>query len=905
MSGRIAADVLSDLIVTRDDYKEDIAFLETAVSEAFLTGEPTAHPDDELVGRLLRYADILSHSTKPQHREAAYVAIALLREYEELVGLPKRSKQRAAAVSTAVLIELGNFPGLATLANATVDSYRLPLGRGILRATKEVVQATKRGTAVLTDTQFQIVERMRGEDYFSFSGPTSLGKSFILKDAIYDIVQGSGLDQHCVVVLVPTKALIGQTAADLRELLRDVPEVNIATFPSLPRFLKQTYPRTIFVLTPERLLRYLANPARDIDYLIVDEAQKVIAKKDSRSSIYYHAIVETTRRFATKLIFASPSIENPELFLELFGKATNGAMSVQERTVAQQRYFVDLIDRKQHYLSGLAADGGELTKGPEANSAIDLVTTLSGRRKSIVYINSSAKSAEFALQLATTLPEVNDDKINALVKFVKEHIHKEYFLVKTLKYGVAFHHGKIPQEVREKIEECFSDPDTKLQYVVCTSTLLEGVNLPAKNIFVLNDTHGPAGFGKIDFENLAGRAGRLTYDFSGNVICVRHETNGWNERSRNLIPRGTPITAESFLVNPGNKRKDFTDIGYVLRGEPIPGKPSNDAKRSVEQYSSILLLHLLGNQQTPLRTLFLEKVPNGSKMLDKAAAAFSGSVEILRRSPGIRPKYQSAVWERLKSGLDGALIPSDAETGELDYDLFEKVLIRLGTAYNWKVEESGGKEPLVPSGEPGYTKRLSYWAMLMSYWVRGDPLVLVISRAIAYHAKLGSISYRDYAKSPYLIIEEFNSKDPKHINLIIEETMRDIETGLRFKIIGYLENYYDLTVEALGKVGAGINVAKLVEYGSSDPKLISLQEVGFSRSVAIDLLSKHLEFLSFTNEGELDSVDVEALCIVEDLDEDLRAEVENILRKSPVPVPVVEGISGPAPRRDSLHTDGT
>ena len=211
---------------------------------------------------------------------------------------------------------------------------------------------------------------MRGEDYFSFSGPTSLGKSFILKDAIYDIVQRCDLNEHCVVVLVPTKALIGQTAADLRALLKDVPEVNVATFPSLPRFLRQTYPRTIFVFTPERLLRYLADPKRDIDYLIVDEAQKVISKKDARSPIYYHAIVEVTRRFATKLIFASPSIKNPGLFLELFGKATNGALAVQERTVAQQRYFVDLVDRKQYYFSASDAEQEELDLAPAARTPI-------------------------------------------------------------------------------------------------------------------------------------------------------------------------------------------------------------------------------------------------------------------------------------------------------------------------------------------------------------------------------------------------------------------------------------------------------------------------------------------------------------------------------------------------------
>lgn len=878
MTGRIAADALGDMIMARASFQEDLTTLENHVSIAFLTGSSSSSLSDELVDRLLRYADILSHATSEHFRETSYTLIALLREYQELVGLSKRSSKRVTAVASAVLVELGNFPGLRTLAGGSDGEYSLPVSRGILRAAKEVLQATKHGKQTFTDTQYQITESMRGEDYFSFSGPTSLGKSFILKDAIFDIVQSSDLDQHCVVVLVPTKALIGQTATDLRKLLQDVPEVNVATFPSLPRFLRQTYPRTIFVFTPERLLRYLADPKRDIDYLIIDEAQKVISKKDARSSLYYHAIVEVTRRFATKLIFASPSIKNPDLFLELFGKATNGALSVQERTVAQQRYFVDLIEREQYYVSASNTERYLVDAVPIAQTVIELVRSLSGARKSIIYINSSARSADFAMDLAATLPEVQDDKIDKLIKFVKEHIHKDYYLVKTLKHGVAFHHGKMPQEVREKVETLFADPDSMLQFVACTSTLLEGVNLPAKNIFVLNDTHGSRGFSKIDFENLAGRAGRLTYDFSGNVICVRHEQNSWKVGSQELIPRGNPILAESFLVDPGRQTKPFTDIAKVLQGKPLARSTTNDARRIVEQYSSILLLHMLGKQQTPLRTLFMEKVPEGSKILDKSVAEFHGSIDVLRRSPGILPKYQNRVWDALKFGAEGVLVPTG--TQEFTYELFEEVLKRIGNSYNWKREESGGREPLVPSEDPGYSGRLRYWATLMSYWVKGDPLVLVIQRTIAYYAKRGTITYHDYSKSPYPIDAVFNPSNAKHINIIIESMMKDLENGLRFKIIGYLENYHDISVEVLGAQGAGVNIAKLVEYGTTDPKIINLQEVGFSRAVALELLDKHSALLTFTSHDELDEVEVESLLAVSNLDTDVRDEVENILRKS-------------------------
>ena len=111
MTARIAADVLSDTIAARDDCISDLCALESAVSEASLTGAANAVVDDALVNRLLRYANIMSHSTLSVHRETAYNLIALLHKYDELVGLPERSSGRVAVVATVVLIELGS-PGL-------------------------------------------------------------------------------------------------------------------------------------------------------------------------------------------------------------------------------------------------------------------------------------------------------------------------------------------------------------------------------------------------------------------------------------------------------------------------------------------------------------------------------------------------------------------------------------------------------------------------------------------------------------------------------------------------------------------------------------------------------------------------------------------------------------------------
>lgn len=892
MTERTAADVLSEMIVARPDFQAAYGNLERSVASSFLSSNASGALDATEAKHLLRYADVLSHSSDPRHRELAYTTIALLREYDAAVGLGDELSDRVLAIAEAVLVQLGNFPGISTLQKGVGSRYALPLSRGTLRIAKEVLQRTNKGDAILTDTQYAITEKMRGEDFFSFSGPTSLGKSFIIKDALYDIVRRDELNDHCVVILVPTKALIGQTAADLRNLLAEVPEVNVATYPSLPKLLRQKYRRTVFVLTPERLLRYLANPVRDIDYLVVDEAQKVIAKNDARSSLYYHSIVEATRRFATKLVFASPSIENPELFLELFGKATNGALTVRERTVAQQRYFVDLVAKKQYYFSGLDTTSQEMEQAPTETNVVDLVLTRSGDRKAIIYINGSLKSAEFAMRLAAKRPVVTSDKVNELIKHVREYVHKDYFLGSTLSRGVAFHHGKMPQEVRERVEEAFSDPDSPIQFVVCTSTLLEGVNLPAKNIFVLSDKHGNSSFTKIDFENLAGRAGRLTYDFSGNVVCVREEANRWADATRALIPRAEPAKAESFLVSPpNNRKKEYTDIARILRGEALPGTPSTDHQRSVEQYASILTLHQLDNQQTPLRSYFLDKVKGGRDLLKKAAASVVVPTDVLRRSPNILPEYQDKVWAELTGGSAEPLVADDADLNGVE--TFLSVLRRLSALYGWRTTEVSGTDPLMPrnADAEGWDRRLYYWALLMRGWVRGDPISRVISSSIAYYSRSGWITYRDYSREESLVREPFDRKSAKHINLIIEWTLRDIEGGLRFRIIGYLQNFFDVSVMALGHKASGINVATLVEYGTTDQRAIQLQEVGFGRATATELLTNHLDALSFSSADELDGFDHEKVLASTELSDEARAEVENIMVKVAIPDGITESTS--------------
>ena len=73
--------------------------------------------------------------------------------------------------------------------------------------------------------------------------------------------------------------------------------------------------------------------------------------------------------------------------------------------------------------------------------------------------------------------------------------------------------------LEKKIEEEYRLGN--IRYLFTTSTLLEGVNLPAKNIFILSEKIGLTKMSDLDFRNLIGRAGRLTKELSGNIFIVK------------------------------------------------------------------------------------------------------------------------------------------------------------------------------------------------------------------------------------------------------------------------------------------------------------------------------------------------------------------------------------------------
>lgn len=125
-------------------------------------------------------------------------------------------------------------------------------------------------------------------------------------------------------------------------------------------------------------------------------------------------------------------------------------------------------------------------------------------------------------QIDGELQKTVDSELAELARDVRNQVHKDYFLAGLLEQGIAYHIGYLPSAIRMRIEKLFKDE--KITAMFCTSTLVEGVNLPADNLFITSYYSGRAQMTDVDFRNLIGRVGRIQYNLSGNVFLISDET---------------------------------------------------------------------------------------------------------------------------------------------------------------------------------------------------------------------------------------------------------------------------------------------------------------------------------------------------------------------------------------------
>ncbi|ALI98929.1 DEAD/DEAH box helicase [Rufibacter tibetensis] len=664
--------------------------------------------------------------------------------------------------------------------------------------------------------QKAVYDATQESDIVSISAPTSSGKSFVLSRLILDALMDKGRRLN-VVYLVPTRALVTQVENELRHLLidNDVKDVFVSSVPKIT-FDVESYRSTIFVFTQERLHWFkVTSSSFRFDILIVDEAQKI--GDGYRGILLQQKIEELVKESPElKVYFSSPFTSNPELLLDII-KTNNTKAPVKKDYVAvnQNLLFVSQKPGKpQKYDMALCIDDTPISLGefnlPFKPSPVSKILPFvayslsNGLGGNLIYANGQADAEKYAVQLYGLCQDIStSEEINGLINLVIKVVHPRYKLAQTLRRRVAFHYGNMPLIVKQEIERLFGQGE--IHFLVCTSTLLEGVNLPARSIYIKNPTRGSRQpMNENDFWNLAGRAGRLGKEFQGNIVCV--DPYKWNNipstnRSKQTIYKAIDNVPLTELIN------------YIEAGTP---RKLNNTSQNLEYAFTYYFTKALDNE---LASTLNPDNPL-SEALEFELGKVRGFVELPRsvifRNPGVSPIAQQNLlnYFKLHSNKDELIpvAPDSYDAVDVSYERIVNLISMFLTGDSEKMSKT--------------------YAILVVNWMKGLPLPKMIDDSYKYWIKV---------------------QKPKPLDGVIRDTMDLIENYARFKFAKYSNCYLDILHFHLEQENNSDLIEELpdlsswLEYGVSLKTQISLIDLGLSRPTTL-ALSEYIPDNNLTRE---------------------------------------------------------
>ena len=164
----------------------------------------------------------------------------------------------------------------------------------------------------------------------------------------------------------------------------------------------------------------------------------------------------------------------------------------------------------------------------------------STRRDTVLMAKAIAESQEPSNQLEN----------QPLIDLMEARLGNAHPLPRVIRKGVAYHHGSLPSEIREAIEEAVTQGN--LRFLVATTTMTEGINLPVRSVVIARQgSYTQEGYKEYitgsKLINAIGRAGRATKETEGVVVLARQGRPQQADFER-LKPTDSDIEVNSMLA---------------------------------------------------------------------------------------------------------------------------------------------------------------------------------------------------------------------------------------------------------------------------------------------------------------------------------------------------------------------
>jgi hypothetical protein len=790
---------------------------------------PSEELPEILFPELVYSIDELSWRPDAQEQKLAIQLIALTWEHSSGT---RRKLLRSFFV--AALSRLGVSPSAAMLDEmrtddgkiSPLDSYSAQLATSLFQF--EFFEQIGSHGYFLSRFQKAVLNGISESQVVGISAPTSAGKSFALYLAI---ARHALRSSRVVVYLVPTISLINQVSADIRKIFEDH---NLDHWRVLTKYQAYTE-NCVYVLTQERALPSAdSNRSEQIGMLVVDEIQnleRIDHDVDLRSKILYDALRELRdASVSARIILSGPRVRDigalgENIFSIPSCEIATGTSPVASVTygIAADPKGVAFTQHTEFFPNGrllrvenlnFARGLGQTQYTPDFLSYLKAVTDKLGPdSKNIVFSPTSEQARKTAIGLARTAgsrPISNVDR-NRLAKYLGDSIHPKYDLVECVRHGVGFHSGKVPPHARLVTELAFADG--VITNIVCTTTLMQGVNLPANVVIVRNpqmfikkrSDRENAHLSPYEFANLRGRAGRLMRDFVGRTLVLDEVSFASPDNQGNLFPEAEKRISAGYKDLFARNRAEVEDELTV------PGQ----AVGATKFLATYVRQALLRNGITAGARLATVGVNLSANLLQKVMGS------LLELDVGREVCLANRYWDPndlqlIKDNIaSGSLAPLPEGPWLIDCDLIEKWLrFQIAVVPSYAERYLGDKPEM----------RVESWSISALKWAREIPLSEIVRK-------------RHFD-------DDLSAK--------IDSQVSDIHKTVVYGIPALLKPVSDI-------MGSGHGLLASIESGAFNPVTRLLLDKGLYRETAVHVRRKLLPQLA----GDETEISIGALDVLE------------------------------------------
>nr|WP_241907186.1 DEAD/DEAH box helicase [Vibrio splendidus] len=413
---------------------------------------------------------------------------------------------------------------------------------------------------------------MKNNRYFSFSAPTSSGKSYLFRELIRST-------ENDILIIVPSRALIAEYYNEVVSLVEK--ETLVLQFIENINTSKSN--RRIFIVTPERaseILKY-SNTFK-IDLVLMDEAQ--ISEEDIRGMTFDALVRRLDRAFPkAKKVFAHPFVNNPEAQLNKHGFSQLSLAKNYNLYTAGKIFITIGPDKKFQFFS-------PNTKSEKVKVDEDLVgQTVEKGGSLLVYISKNKIYEGRHLidfqKYIDLCPILTDPAANVLIDKLKSFIgastaprnEKYSLLIDLMSRGIVIHHGSMPLKARLMAEDFIRKGHARICFA--TSTLVQGINMPFDVVWIDNFNN----MTPITLKNLIGRSGRTTqtkglFDF-GYTVVKQSNVETFSKRFKEAV---TLNERSKLDLEIDDIDVDLRDLAESIKNDTFDGElhlPSSQIER--------------------------------------------------------------------------------------------------------------------------------------------------------------------------------------------------------------------------------------------------------------------------------------------------------------------------------------